>query len=183
MGKVILGPRDKELVELLSAYGFLPTGEILRRVFSRTNYFTSMRRLRQLYRAGVIERTASLDRAGEWLWLPTTKGGLLTGADAWTLGLNRNQLHHDMQVVRTRLALEDQGLATEWRPMRLLAQQKRKKRAAENKGGDGEPWSETGDIISDGIFILPTRRGPRVTALEVEIARKGKKRYDWLFRS
>lgn len=169
--------RDRLIIQCLNSYGFLSTRQLLPRVFKSIRYSTAMHRLRQLEAAHLIRQDGSIER-GEYLWRATAKGGFRTRTDVVPIIINRNQLMHDLAVNDVRLAFEYSGLTQNWQPMRLLAAQLQRKRFLEKHEEQEERLNAP---VPDGLFILPTLHGPRITALEVELVRKGKRRYNWLF--
>lgn len=167
-----LTQRDKELLALVDNYGLISTSQIKKLLFSNVHQRTMLRRLQILKGKNFLQRVDGLPR-GEQSWFLTNTSTRLIGSSSALKGINKNTLYHDIKVNDLRMALESTSWTNHWKNGHWLAHQ---------ASLGVEPSRRFKTIVPDSIFVLDTFTGPQSVALELELVKKAKKRYQHLFQ-
>ena len=166
---MILQPRDKKLLELLSRFGVLSTEQIAKLCFEKIAHTTVMRRIRKLEETNLILRLGGLPNAMN-AWCLTVEGATAIAKSEPYRYSNRNTLHHEVTLSGLRIALERVGLGSDWTSemdMRRMT------------------WRpsirERNPFVPDGLFVAARGSHSRVVAVELELTAKNLARYGKLF--
>ncbi len=163
--------RDKLLFKKLSEFGFLSTSQINRLIFEGVSKHTVLRRLRKLKRKKFIDFVSSY-KSGEKIWSASNKTLRSFGIEPYIKSVNKNSLEHDLLCNEVRMNLESLNYGESWISSHVL-----KSRANLGKN----PYDRGLDSIPDWLVNLNFKKGICMTALEVELHFKGKRRTEKVF--
>jgi hypothetical protein len=163
--------RDKLLFKKLSEFGFLSTSQINRLVFEGVSKHTVLRRLRKLKRKKLIDFVSSY-KSGEKIWSASNKTLRSFGIEPYMKSVNKNSLEHDLLCNEVRMNLERLNYGESWISSHVL-----KSRANLGKN----PYDRGLDSIPDWLVNFNFSKGIRMSALEVELHFKGKRRTQKVF--
>lgn len=170
-----LTDRDYGIIELANEMKFVSITEVYEKFFATLrnnepakNDLWAQKRLSELEKFDLLKKTKSFAESKSY-YQATKKGRRLLGerypdrlfANYYS-GFDLNTFHHDKMVLSSRMYLEKNGVAINWQSDRNLRQE-----PAITKSGL-RPY------VPDGIYETATGRK---VALEVEIAQKGKNKY------
>lgn len=173
-----LTPRDHLLFSALSQYRFLSTKQIEEKLFSALERTTVMRRLRKLESQKYIRRIGRLP-GGMHVW---------GNQNAWSLALgylpspgrvNLHTLPHDVLMNDVRTVFEEIGAVKEWFDTRhiemdsLPGDLSRDFKSTRRNSG---PYIDR--VIPDGLFVGPFGKETKNYAIELELNRKSRPRYE-----
>jgi hypothetical protein len=161
-----LTSRDRFLFEKLHDYGMLSTAHINQFIFGGIAKTTTLRRLRILEQAKLIQRIGGLE-SGQYLWILSTRGAELMGRSAIKRNWNRNLLDHDYKLLCLRLLIEKNFTIVKWtgeHELRHIALAKYGVLGIKNK------------LIPDSIFMTSLGGEKNAHALELELTLKSKDR-------
>ena len=164
MSKIILQPRDIELLDLLSLYNLMSTRQVYDLVFSGINHATVLRRLRLLEKNKYICQNAILDNYSRTWQLADRATEAVPNALIFKL-YNRNTINHDILVTEVRLRLEKFGLGLDWVSGFEIKSQ---------NTHDQNSFQENHQVLPDGIMVEGIWNEHKVISLELELTIKSK---------
>jgi DNA-binding MarR family transcriptional regulator len=147
-GQQELGPRQRELLELLSEQGAVPFDQLVRFLGCKRSRVKDS--IRSLERRGWIEQQRFLAGDSRWFWLSRKGVGVADRAHRYTVP-NVRSLPHRRAINETRLFLRDRAPAGCWSS----------ERAIHGVAGSAEH-------VPDAVFEVGGERH----AIEVELSRK-----------
>jgi len=167
---MILQPRDKRLLELLSRFGVLSTDQIAKLCFDKIAHTTVMRRIRKLEETNLVLRLGGLPNAMN-AWCLTTEGATLIGKEEPFRYSNRNTLAHEVTLSELRTALDRVGLGADWTSEMEMRRRMQWRPSVR----------ERNPLVPDGLFVASRSGQSRVVAVELELNAKNLARYRKLF--
>ncbi len=170
---MLLTPRDRDLIELLSKMNLMTTRQISKSIFPSVAHTTVMRRLRLLEDAKFIRRIEGL-RDGLLAWQLASSSAPLLPHLVVRFAVNKNTLAHDVQLTELRLSLRPFGFEKTW-----ISDLEMKRNTFEH----GRVTSGPKRNVPDGLFTREVRCERLLIAVELELSPKSRARYLELFSS
>jgi hypothetical protein len=155
----------------LSSFGVLSTRQMKTLLFSGVDTSTTLRRLRKLRRAGLIDRVTGLP-CGQYAWHVTRSGGAKVGVSDAIASISKNTLEHAVHLSDARMILEKHQAAHGWIPEHELKRQ---------WGISERRKNHEFTVVPDGMFAAIVNGDTRIISLEVELHAKGRRLYRKLF--